>query len=516
MNGESTAHRNSEKTAYIKDLSEVMAVKYKNPMVSTVGVRQWEYESFSQEELPYHSTEISIKGSVLSTDLSLDKNVKYADPQQAYIDHTKGSVILIKSTNTDISIENSRLVPDENGTGLILQTLHNNDTMFMNAVPEDKVYPGINVMIKDSELAGDIAHEDYQRDMTVIFDNSCIMGAINEYDLEHWKNVSAAEGFTDFCIDESYNTEHGINVELKNQSKWVCTERSEMTSLVFDESSEVLGVILVDGNEVENRPGEFRGNICVVVLPAGSTESAAEKTTEEPASENIPEETAAAHEHNWVRDDGGNPSDCTHEGGKPYICTICGDTYTESIPAMGHDWYLSQAGTEYPYQTCYNEYTCSRCGVVEMREKGSYSCYWYEQSVSPASCMMPGFIVYECSYCHRVENAYTDGNGNYLVPATGHNYVLKVHIPADCVYDGYDYYQCTSCGMEQYEYYYSYGYPLYPAYGHTYGTAAPDYIDGQPAAGHIYYCSECVQIIPGSFEYHYSIPCPACGWNGEY
>ena len=37
--------------------------------------------------------------------LSLNKGVKYDEQKQAYIDHTAGSVILIKSTNTEITLD---------------------------------------------------------------------------------------------------------------------------------------------------------------------------------------------------------------------------------------------------------------------------------------------------------------------------------------------------------------------------------------------------------------------------
>ncbi len=43
------------------------------------------------------------------------------------------------------------------------------------------------------------------------------------------------------------------------------------------------------------------------------------------------------HEHSW--DDGKVTTDptCTKDGVKTYTCSTCGETYTESIPALGHD-----------------------------------------------------------------------------------------------------------------------------------------------------------------------------------
>ena len=96
----------------------------------------WEYDGYSQEELPLYSTEITANGSVLKTNLSLDRGVSYDAQKQAYIDHTEGSVILIKSTNVEMELTDCEVIADAAGTGYLMQTVYNNDTMFMNAVPD--------------------------------------------------------------------------------------------------------------------------------------------------------------------------------------------------------------------------------------------------------------------------------------------------------------------------------------------------------------------------------------------
>lgn len=60
---------------------------------------------------------------------------------------------------------------------------------------------------------------------------------------------------------------------------------------------------------------------------------------------------------------------CTGTGSRTYTCTKCNDSYTETVPALGHDWIKGATvattyeadGTTVKEQG-YTLYTCSRCG----------------------------------------------------------------------------------------------------------------------------------------------------------
>ncbi len=221
----------------------------------------WEYEGYSQEELPLYSTPVTVNGSVLETDLAIDMGIVYDAQKQAYIDHTAGSVILIKSTNTVIDLVNSQIIPAEGGTGAIIHSVYNNDTMFMNAVPDGEQYPGIVVNMTDMEVSGDVIHEDYQRDMYITLNAATITGAVNDYDCDHWNEVAAAEGFTDYALDASYATAHGVYVTLTNGSVWNVTAESTIAGLDVDATSTVNGTV------TENADGT------VTVAPAAADAS---------------------------------------------------------------------------------------------------------------------------------------------------------------------------------------------------------------------------------------------------
>ena len=49
--------------------------------------------------------------------------------------------------------------------------------------------------------------------------------------------------------------------------------------------------------------------------------------------------------------------DCTEEGEIVYTCTKCGETKTEVVPALGHNW-----TTEWSTDETHHWHTCTRCG----------------------------------------------------------------------------------------------------------------------------------------------------------
>ena len=225
----------------------------------------WEYEGYSEEELPLYSTEITAADSVLATDLSLDQGVVYEGDKQGYIDHSAGSVILIKSTNLALDLTRCELLADPDGTGAVIHTVYNNDTGFMNAVPDGEQYPGSVITMTEMTVTGDVLDEDYQRDLTLVLSATQWDGAINYYDCDHWNAVAAAEGFTTYAMDESYAAVHGSYVELKDGSTWTVTGESTLLGLVIGEGCTVNGTMTVDGVATDPIGGEYTG--VIVLLP---------------------------------------------------------------------------------------------------------------------------------------------------------------------------------------------------------------------------------------------------------
>lgn len=119
--------------------------------------------------------------------------------------------------------------------------------------------------------------------------------------------------------------------------------------------------------------------------------------------------------------------DCIGKGVKTYTCTGCGDTYTEEIPALGHDW---PDEDEY---TVITPATCTSQG--EGRRYCKRGCRYYFKVVIPAghtydsgvvikkpSCTEKGTKQYTCTGCGV---SYTEE-----IPANGHTKVIDPAVPA--------------------------------------------------------------------------------------
>ncbi len=79
--------------------------------------------------------------------------------------------------------------------------------------------------------------------------------------------------------------------------------------------------------------------------------------------------TEEQHEHTWNKGKVTKEPTCTKAGTKTYTCTVCKETKTEEIPALGHDW---SGWTTVKEPTCTaagsKTRTCSRCGKTGEEE----------------------------------------------------------------------------------------------------------------------------------------------------
>ncbi len=420
--------------------------------------------SYSSEEASQLSASVTAGHSVLRSNLALDKHVQYEPQQQAYIDHTAGSVILIKSTDSDIILEDCDVISDPDGTRCLVQTVIHNDTMSMNAVPDGETYPGIHITMRGVTATGDIAHEDYQRDLLLTLEASELDGSMNEYDCSHWDQAGAEEGFSEYCPDDIYQTHHGLSVIMQAGSYWNVREESHLSRLEIGPDCMVNGIILVDGQEQGNVPGTvYEGQ--VVVIPKG-TDPETETQTETPAQNNPEQEqpeTTAEHVHIWQRY-GGSPGTCTEDGFYGWVCFECGASYKEPIEgsALGHDFVLV--------------------------------------SEKLATCEEDGVYTYECSRCGATDYKYT--------PALGHDLRLKGLIEATCTTPAAEYITCTreGCTYERTDYY---GEPL----GHLWDICYPT--PGEETLHHTIECSRCGESYTAVHE-PVSGYCPICGYSGSY
>ena len=115
---------------------------------------------------------------------------------------------------------------------------------------------------------------------------------------------------------------------------------------------------------------------------------------------------------------------CTEAGVRTYTCTVCGETLTETIPALGHN---HQATVTPP--TCtqrgFTRYVCDRCGEGYTDDYVPALGHSYGDWVTTATptCTEQGIQMRLCTRCSAAETRNLD--------ALGHNYVNGI---------------CSNCG----------------------------------------------------------------------
>ena len=138
---------------------------------------------------------------------------------------------------------------------------------------------------------------------------------------------------------------------------------------------------------------------------------------------------------------------CLEAGDKTSVCGICKEAYKDDNgtenPALGHD-YVSTVTKE---ATCTEDGvqtdTCTRCGDTKTQAiKALEHDYATEYTVDvAATCTTAGSQSKHCTRCGEA-----DPDSVQEIPALGHEYVSKVTKAATCTEDGVQTDTCTRCG----------------------------------------------------------------------
>ena len=139
---------------------------------------------------------------------------------------------------------------------------------------------------------------------------------------------------------------------------------------------------------------------------------------------------ASSHTHSYTEAVTTAPT-CTEAGVKTFTCE-CGDSDTQSIPATGHIWDAGIVTVE-PTETTegVRTYTCTVCGetrteTIPAIEEHTHS---YVSTLVAPTCTEQGYTEHVCSCGDSYKDTYVD--------ATGHHYV-----------DGF----CSACGEKDADY----------------------------------------------------------------
>lgn len=163
---------------------------------------------------------------------------------------------------------------------------------------------------------------------------------------------------------------------------------------------------LIPVNRQEEKPAETK---LIIINRYGSfdSETSTDEIHETAATRletdritDAPETETTSHKHSY--DNGKttvNPT-CDKTGKKIFTCTVCGETKSETIPALDHKYQVT--------------------------------------SEIPATCTYAGSTTYKCTLCGKSRTE--------KINATGHNYKNAGFDKPTCTAGGTNYFSCTKCG----------------------------------------------------------------------
>jgi len=221
----------------------------------------------------------SATNSTLSTSRELVATFDYSafgDAVQKYVDYISGDVILVKSTSGSFVLDNAKLDPYN---GVLFHTVLNSDRMgnFLasgdNRVARDGalVVKPISLIMKNMSAAGDILHDDYQRDLEIRLEAAELTGRISQGSYASWKSLWNGMGVTEanWLPDGEWSGSNALAVTLDGDAVWTVTGTSSMSQLVIEDGATVQGVggasptMTIDGDATDIVPGTYAGAIVI-------------------------------------------------------------------------------------------------------------------------------------------------------------------------------------------------------------------------------------------------------------
>ena len=232
---------------------------------------------------------------------------------------------------------------------------------------------------------------------------------------------------------------------LKPSATIASTETSKQTASLEAtlESSEV------SGSTETPEPTKTPASESASKPSATPEESAALESTTKPSEAPTPvqEQSEEPPSHTSCAWDGGSVTSqatCSSTGVKTYICTVCGNTRTESIPTTSHN-YVTETTAATCTEAGKTKTYCSMCGNVQAETiNGEAAGHDYQKRYWPEAptCTHGGYYNVVCTKCgaHSGEEG-TDG-------ALPHTPVSTEISHGNCVTSSIIVTTCSVCGFE--------------------------------------------------------------------
>ncbi|MCD8147700.1 MAG: hypothetical protein LUD84_10590, partial [Clostridiales bacterium] len=199
----------------------------------------------------------------------------------------------------------------------------------------------------------------------------------------------------------------------ENYEAPTCTEDGSYDTVVYcTECGEELSRTTITVEATGHTAGEavVENSVAATCVTAGSYDSVIYCSV---CGDEISRETVtvtATGIHTYVLDeDASTAATCTEDGENVYVCSVCGDSYTETVEATGHD-YVAVVTAPTCTEGGYTTYTCANCGDSYVADETEATGHSYEATEVVASTYATqGYTVYTCSNCGDSYKAdYTD------------------------------------------------------------------------------------------------------------
>ena len=273
----------------------------------------------------------------------LDRAIQtYADKAGAAVSASGGLVLVVADDVTVSGTIGRLLIPTDNivvtvsgskNIGSIAITGNHSTVILDNATADDVTISGVDskVETKNGSHIKNIALTESA--------SGAVVAAGSGTTIDNVANSAPGAAVTGSGTVKSVASDTDVTVETKN-TEVKNTGRSEIT------------VTDAKGKETTVKPGT---STTVNKESASSSGSSGGSYT-----------PPAQHTHTWNDGVVTTPATCTESGVKTYTCTVCGETKTEAIAALGHVW-GAYTVTEHAVNGNDGEKTrtCSRCDTTE-------------------------------------------------------------------------------------------------------------------------------------------------------
>ena len=155
-------------------------------------------------------------GGVLATDDSLLQNG--VDGLAAYNRRYAGACIVTKSTQGNILLQGTAM---ESWSGELIHTMINSDSNVNDIADGDETI-GSDITFMNMDVAGDIVHDDYQRELYLTLDNTTLTGAVYCNTWEDWNALCEAEFDGSYILNpDGYDTWWGVTLTLSGNAVFI-------------------------------------------------------------------------------------------------------------------------------------------------------------------------------------------------------------------------------------------------------------------------------------------------------